>query len=242
MGKPPGGVRTSPLNATLRQMLDALAVDDAGAAWRAADATLRALYRKGLPRGLDHGLVAALLEVRPPYGDEIHSISARVGADYDAAILEGLRRHPVAGELALPLEVSLVALLAEHSGRTIADAYAALRRAEALAERVVERGPDARGADAALDAVAEAMVPWFAPQLAPHTLALAKERLGPTAWSHEGKRGVIPLQGSEAWALFIGCAAHPGEAAAEILAARAPLIDALDEPERSLARRVLRRA
>ncbi|MES2638411.1 MAG: hypothetical protein V4850_02985 [Myxococcota bacterium] len=244
-----GVVRRPPTNAKLVRLLEEMdatsnateANADASRAYFAASWAVQKLYRTGLPPGLDPAVVTNAVTAVMPLGYELFYLTRRVGTEYDAAIVAGVRAHRADRGLEFVLWPALVATLTEHAGVPIAAANRLLLDAEALVGCHGASVPADRGA-AVLDGVSAAMDAWFAPGVVAHTLSVAREAMPPTRWSNAGGDGVTPPHGGSQWALFIACALHPSEEAAAVLAPRVPLISRLDEPNRTAVCDVLRHA
>ncbi len=201
--------------------------------------TLRKLYVKGLPSGLDPAVVAAVIFARMPQGYEIERLVRRTGTEYDEALVTGVRRFLERFDVLYVLDVALVAALTEHGGVSWATAYEHLRQAEEQVGRDPSTNLPSDLDPAVLERISAAMDPWFSPRVVAHTLSLAHEGMGPLAWSIGEERGATAPQCDEEWALFIGCALHPSEAVREVLAVRCERIALLDEPGRSAVCEVL---
>jgi hypothetical protein len=206
----------------------------------AASDAIRKIYRNGLPSGLDPAVVTAAIAAVMPLCYELTYLTKKVGTEYDEAIVAGVRARLARAGIDHVLEPALVATLTERAGMPIATANQALLRAE----REVGRDPDtnlpASRSPAVLERASAAMDAWFAPAVAGHTLALARMGMPPTAWASGD--GATSPQTDDEWALLIGCALHPSEESASLLAERIALIPLLDEPGRAAVCDVLRYA
>lgn len=230
----PSVVRRPPTNAKLERLVAEAAANGYGSPARdAAEHAIEGLAKRGLPSGLDPAVVAAAITELMPYPYVIVRLVKHVGSEYDDAIVAGLRTYRERHGITHVLDKMLLAVLTEHGRVSFVTAYERLFHAQEAVGRDPSTNLPADRSPAVLDSVSAAMDPWFSPKVVAHTLALANQGMPPTTWSNDDTSGVVPPQGDEEWALFIGCALHPSEAAAALLAKRCKLIPRLDEPART---------